>query len=502
MAEHYIERKHGREPVTYPHPLMQTTLADTYGIILYQEQIMQLARELAGYSLGQADLLRRAMGKKNPEEMAQQRDIFISGSTANGIALKVANEIFDQMETFARYGFNRSHSAAYAMISFQTGYLKAHYGVEFMAALMSNELDDTDKVLKNLNECRKQGVMVLPPDVNSSMAGFSVSDGKIRYGLSAVKGIGEKAVESIRAEREKDGPYKDLEDFAARVDLRTVNRRVVESLIKCGAFDFANVSRNEMIERLDDVLKFAQAQSREQSSNQISLFDAAAISPSIARRSTNRPEWPINKKLAMEREALGFYISGHPVIKFRRVLKQMGATTTEEVRQGARNAEVKIGGVITALRLKNTKKGDRYATFALEDWLGSIESIVWPDTYVEIAHLMILDEPVVVSGRADITDERCNLIVSKVESLISWRDRNATQGLLALAEEDYSEQKLTALFGVFGRYGGKCPVRLRLDKEHWIALKDRSDVAVCVAPSEALCDEIEQLFGKPILSFV
>jgi len=502
MAEHYIERKHGREPVSYPHPLMKDTLADTYGIILYQEQIMQLARELAGYSLGQADLLRRAMGKKDSEEMAKQRSIFTTGATGRGIALKIASEIFDQMETFARYGFNRSHSAAYAMISFQTGYLKAHYGVEFMAALMSNELDDTDKVLKNLNECRKQGVAVLPPDVNISVSGFSVSDGKIRYGLSAVKGIGEKAVESICLERNKEGSYKDLEDFASRVDLRTVNRRVVESLIKCGAFDFSNVSRHEMIERSEDVLKAAQALHKDQDSNQISLFGAAEMAPVMARRNTSLPEWPINKKLAMEREALGFYISGHPVIKFRRVLKQMGAVTTEEVRAGGRNAEVKIGGVVTALKLKNTKKGDRYATFALEDWLGSIESIVWPDVYTEIAHLMVLDEPVVVTGRADITDERCNLIVNKLESLIVWRDRNATQGLLTLAEEDYSEQKLTSLFGVLSRHGGKCPVKVRLDKERWISLKDRADAAVCVVPSEALCDEIEQLFGKPILSFV
>ena len=244
MAEHYIERKNGREKTEYLHPLMEDILSDTYGIILYQEQIMQLARELAGYSLAEADLLRRAMGKKIPEEMAKQRSRFMKGALAKDIDESAATEIFDQMETFARYGFNRSHSAAYALISFHTAYLKAHYPVEFMAALMTLEMDDSDKTLKNLNECRKQSITVLPPDVNSSLSSFSVQDQSIRYGLSAVKGVGEKAVEAVVSARDEEGAFQSIENFVERVDLKTINRRVLESFVKCGAFDSCSDNRS------------------------------------------------------------------------------------------------------------------------------------------------------------------------------------------------------------------------------------------------------------------
>lgn len=505
MVEHYIERKHGREPVTYLHPLMKTSLSDTYGIILYQEQIMQLARELAGYSLGEADILRKAMGKKNPEEMAKQRERFLRGTTENKIDKKLAGEIFDQMETFARYGFNRSHSAAYALVSFQTAYLKAHYPVEFMAALMSHEMDDSDKILKNLNECRKQKVEVLPPDVNTSLAGFSVRDGKIRYGLSAVSGVGEKAVEAIVAARES-GLFTDLEDFAARVDLKAVNRRVVENLIKCGAMDCSQISRREMMERVEDVLRFGQSLQRDIDSNQISLFGGGGDQkPSIPRKNSNRPEWPVNQKLAYEREALGTYISGHPLEKFKRDLKRMGLIHSVDVRSKARANEVRVAGVVTALRLKNTKKGDRYATFVLEDYLGTIESIVWPDVYKNVAQVLSADDPVVCTGRPDVSEERCILIVNKLESLTALRDKNATQGLLVLAEHDKLEERLDPLLTLFQRHTGPCPVKVRLEiegAEVSVILKDRAQTTVSVAPSEALCEEVEQIFGRPVLSFI
>lgn len=505
MAEHYIERKHGREPVKLIHPLMKDILAETYGILLYQEQILQLARKLAGYSLGEADLLRKAMGKKIPEEMAKQRARFVSGATERKIEKHQAEEIFDQMETFARYGFNRSHSAAYALISFQTAYLKAHYNVEFMAALMSHEMEDSDKTLKNLNECRKQKIEVLLPDLNHSLPGFSVRGGKIRYGLEAVKGVGEKAVAAICEERDKNGPFKDLEDFASRVDLRVTNRRVVENLVKCGAFDFSKQSRREMIERLEDVLRLGQALQEDQNSNQISLFGAAAQPRAIPKRVTNLPEWPVNKKLAFEREALGFYISGHPLEKFRNDLKRLGALTTQDLKTGKKLSDIRVGGVVTALKLKNTKKGDRYASFILEDWLGAVEAIVWPDTYRQIAHLMVADDPVIVRGKMDGGEERRTFIVDKMESLIVLRDRNATQGFISLTENDNYEGHLERLLTLFDRHSGTCPVKVKMaidGAEVSIALKNRKDGPVCVMPSENLCDEVEQLFGRPVLSFI
>jgi len=502
MVDHYIERKHGREPISYLHPLMKDILMDTYGVILYQEQIMQLARALSGYSLGEADLLRKAMGKKNPEEMAKQKTRFVSGAVEKGIAQKLADEIFQQMETFARYGFNRSHTAAYALVSFQTAYLKAHYGVEFMAALMTHDMEDTDKTFKNFNECRKQGIAVLPPNLNESSASFTVRSGKILFGLEAVKGTGQKAVEAITRARQ-DGPFKDLEDLVSRVDLTSVNKRVFENMIKSGGFDFSKVSRREMSERLEEFLK-VYASRKDVDPNQMNLFGAAAPKPVVARRAVTIPEWPVNQKLSFEREALGFYISGHPLEKFKWDLKRLGALSTADVKT-KRAKEVRVGGVITALKLKNTKKGDRYASFGLEDWLGTIDSLVWPDTYKKIQHLIVPDEPVMVSGRADVTEERCVLVIDKMESLIQLRDRSATQGFLMLTANDDIEQRMPAVQTIFRKYTGSCPVKVRLqldDGEVSIVLRDSANTPVCVGPSEALCEEVEQLFGRPVLTFM
>lgn len=503
MVDHYIERKHGREPISYLHPLMKEILSDTYGVILYQEQIMQLARTLAGYSLAEADLLRKAMGKKNPEEMARQKDRFMSGATERKIEKKLAEEIFNQMETFARYGFNRSHSAAYAMVSFQTAYLKSHYGVEFMAALMSHEMEDTDKTFKNFNECRKQQIAVMPPDINESSAGFSVREGKIRFGLEAVRGTGEKAVESIVSCRNEKGFFKDLEDLIERIDTRVANKRVLENLVKSGALDFSKVTRREMFERLDEVLKFAMS-GKASDPNQIGLFGASSKVNEVPRKRLNIAEWPVNQRLAFEREALGFYISGHPLEKFRNDLKRLGAIPTSSLKHQKRT-EVRVGGVITALKLKNTKKGDRYATFSLEDWIGTIEAIVWPDVYREVASVIVADDPVLVTGRADVSEERANLIVEKIESLIALRDKNATQGFLLLGENDDIEGHLPRLQGVFQKHPGTCPVKVKLvlkTGEVSVVLRDGGNAPVCVMPSESLCDEVEQIVGRPAMAFM
>jgi DNA polymerase-3 subunit alpha len=505
MVDHYIERKHGREPVNYLHPLMQESLADTYGIILYQEQIMQLARVLAGYSLAEADILRKAMGKKNPEEMAKQRQRFMQGTEQQKIPQKLASEIFDQMETFARYGFNRSHSAAYAMISFQTAYLKTHYQCEFMAALMNHEMDDSDKTLKNLNECRKAKIEVLPPNVNLGAAGFSVNENKIRYGLEAVKGVGEKAVESIINEREKNGPFTSIENFMERVDLSAVNRRVVEGFVKCGAFDSFNETRRDMFEALDELFRWAQGKNKDRNSSQLSLFGDEELAVSKPRWNRTKQEWPINQKLSFEREALGFYISGHPLEKFRAELKKFGASTTAEVKAAGSKPSVRMGGVVTALKLKNTKKGDRYASFTFEDWLGTMEALVWPDVYRQIQTLISADDPVLVTGKTEITEEKAVLIVDKMESLITIRDRTATQGVMALGENDNFQDKAQTLMSILTKHRGRCPVKViyeTADSKIDIILKDAKEAPVCVEPSEHLCEAVEQIFGRPVLSFM
>lgn len=504
MVDHYIARKHGREQVTYLYPRMKLILSDTYGIMIYQEQIMQLARELAGFSLAEADHLRKAMGKKNPEEMAKQRDHFMKGSLAKGISDRLAAEIFDQMETFARYGFNRSHSVAYAMISFQTAYLKAHYGVEFMAALMTHETDDSDKILKNLSECRRQKFEVLPPDLNKSLSGFAVQDGKIRYGLEAVKGIGDKVVEAVLSERKENGEFSDLEDFARRLDSKTLNKRAYENLIKCGAFDFDGRTRRDLLEKLDDSLKRISAEHRDRNSSQISLFGAIPAASLPQKNQPPLPEWPINKKLGFEREALGFYISGHPLEKFRRELEKQGVLSTVDVRSKGKSSQIRVAGVITTLRLKNTKKGDRYASFRLQDYRGEVEALVWPDTYQKYEALLVGDEPLLATGRADVTEERCNLIVESLESLVAMRDQKATYGLLSLGATDNISSQAEQLLSIFNRFAGNCPVKVSLDlekEEVSFVLKTEQEAPVMVSPSEQLCEEVEQLFGRPVLFF-
>ena len=503
MVDHYIERKHGRQEVEYLHPSMETILKDTYGIILYQEQIMQLARELAGYSLGEADLLRRAMGKKIPEEMAKQRERFLSGAKELNIPDKSAAAIFDQMETFARYGFNRSHSAAYAMISYQTAYLKAHYPVEFMAALMTHEMSDTDKTLKNFTECRKQKIEVLPPNVNQSIASFSVVDGRILYGLSAIKSVGDRAVEVTIAEREEHGPFQDIEDYMERVDLSSVNKRVVENFVRSGAFDFTNVSRRDMYYRVDDLMKAGQALQKERESNQIFMFGEGGEPPSIPRRTSVQPEWPVNQRLAMEREALGFYVSGHPLEKYKGALSSLGALSIRDLRSLKGDQEIRVGGVVTALKLKNTRKGERYANFILEDAEGTVESLVWPNVYDVISETLTLQDPVLVRARPDVTDERCILIVEHMESLIELRDKNARagklQGVLQVEQGDAPEDYLERLIETLQAHPGDCSLYSNLALEEYeLQIK----MPVRIAPSEQLCDEVEQIFGRPALMFV
>lgn len=503
MVDHYINRKHGREPVTYLHPILEPVLKDTYGIMLYQEQIMQIARDMAGYSLGDADLLRRAMGKKKPEEMAKQRKIFLKGSVERGIDEKIANEVFDQMETFARYGFNRSHSVAYALISYQTAYLKAHFPKQFMAALMTLEMGDTDKTLKNLNECKEIGITVVPPDVNNGLTGFNVSKGKIVFGLAAIKGIGKKAVEPIVEERTANGEYKSLLDFCMRLDSSVLNRRLVENLVRSGAFDWTELPRAEMMERIEEVLKYAQQRKEELASPQMGLFGSAEENKTDVYQ-PNRAllsEWPQSIKLAQEKEALGFYLSGHPLTKFRRDLQRLGTAPTDELRRRSDGSSVVAGGVITFLKLKNTKKGDRYASFILEDLNGTVEVLVWPDVYRKVYGVLSDDDPVLIKGRIDVSDERCNLIANEVESLIALRDRTAREAVIRLPTSTASDDKLEELKTIFGQHKGSCPVKLVLYKDRHSETVVSLPDSIQVEPSELLCNQVEELFGAPVMSF-
>ena len=519
MTEEYIKRKHGKEKIKYLHPLLDTILKDTYGVIVYQEQVMQIAQVLGGYSMGDADILRRAMGKKDPEEMAAQRERFVEGAQKKKIDTKRATEIFDQMETFARYGFNKSHSAAYALVSYQTAYLKTHYAVEFMAALMTSEMGDTDKVIKNLAECREKGIEVLAPDINESRADFTPVGEKIRFGLAAVKNVGEKAVEVILAGRVKDGPFESLFDFCRRVDMAAVNRRVIESLIKCGAFESTQVSRARMMAALDDAMKAGQAHQRDQQSNQIDIF-AMLGSPS---KGTKRPsdvypqvvEWSSQESLAFEKEALGFYITGHPLDKYERVLKKITSGTIAALKERGVAGDVRLGGVVSALKLRNTKKGDRYGSFNLEDKTGFIEVIAWPDVYRKCADLIGADDPIFVKGRLEVGEDRMQIITNEVSPLAEAASKgrqndyadsngkgngkgNGEKVHLYVRETDVSADELVRLRDTLLDYPGRCTVFLHLlaaaKSETVIELPEQ----VRIASSPELEETVERLFGTRV----
>ena len=520
MTEEYIKRKHGKGKIRYIHPSLESILNDTYGVIVYQEQVMQIAQGLAGYSLGEADILRRAMGKKDPVEMANQREGFVQGARKNKIDSKKAGEIFDQMETFARYGFNKSHSAAYALISYRTAYLKAHYPVEFMAALMSSEMGNTDKVIKNLAECRERGIEVLPPDVNEGRADFTVVGEKIRFGLAAVKNVGEKAVEVILESREQDGGFGSLFSFCRRVDLGAVNRRVVEGLIKCGAFDSTGVSRARMMAAVDEAVKGGQYYQKNRESNQIDIFDALGGMGESGNGGEKAgetypevEEWSAQQQLAFEKESLGFYITGHPLDKFEGAIKKFTSGTIADLRENPTSKEVKVGGVVTALRLRNTKKGDRYASFQLEDKTGFIEVIVWPDIYRNCMDTLVLDDPILVQGRMEVGEERVQIIAKGVIPLAqasqkvgmnrtpkvkSRKDKNGTPVHFHIRGAEVTSQELTKLHDTLLQYPGPSTVFLHLSipnqDETIIELPDQ----LRVASTPALLEEVEQLFGDRI----
>ena len=418
MDREWVDRKHGRTEVTYPHPALEPVLKPTYGVIVYQEQVMQIAQVLAGYSLGGADLLRRAMGKKKPEEMAKERAKFEAGCAERGIDAKVATPIFDLMEKFAEYGFNKSHSAAYALVAYQTAWLKVHYPAEFMAAVMSSDMDNTDKVVSFLDETRTLGIEVRPPDVNASEYMFEAKDdGSIRYGLGAVKGVGRGACEAIADERRANGPYADLLDFCKRVDSTKLNRRTLEALISAGALDGLAVNRASLLLQLPEVLKATDQIARNRNAGMVDMFGNSAGAPDIAIDLPTCDEWPLSQRLNGERETLGHYLSGHPLDPYREELKALVGNDLSRIdalwesasssrgrgggggedgggRQWRSEVTVILAGQVIGMR----KRGDSQAFVQLEDGRGRIECAFFSEPYFEYQQLLTRDRILIVEG--------------------------------------------------------------------------------------------------------
>ena len=421
LIEDFVNRKHGRSPIAYEHPLMEPVLQETYGIMVYQEQVMRLAADLAGFSLGEADTLRKAMGKKDRELMATQREKFVTGGKANKIDGRKAERIWDLIEKFAGYGFNKSHAACYGVVAYQTAYLKANHPTEFMAALLTSEMERTDKIVQYVEETRAMGLRVEPPDVNVSRADFTVAGEAIHFGLAAIKNVGATAIESIVRTREADGRFAALDDFCARVDLRLVNRRVVECLIKAGAFDSLQSTRAGLLAALDQAMDSGQRQQRDREEGQVSLFDVlggGGAKPAVAPIAVARvPEWPQEEMLAYEREVLGFYLSGHPLEQYRDVARRIGALGAADLATRSTGARVLLLGQVSAFSESTTKSGNRMAFATLELVDGSVPLTIFPEPYRSCAGALRHKGPVIVRGRADDSDKGRVVLAEEIKPL-------------------------------------------------------------------------------------
>jgi DNA polymerase-3 subunit alpha len=410
MIDDFIERKHGRRKIEYELPELKEILQETLGVIVYQEQVMQAANKLAGYSLGEADLLRRAMGKKNAEEMAKQRERFVQGATQRGFPPRKIEKIFDLMAQFAGYGFNKSHSAAYALLAYHTAYLKTHHPIEFMAALLTSVTGSTDDVVKYINECREMGIAVEPPDINVSDANFTPHGQAIRFGLAAVKNVGGNAIESIVAGRKKLGrKFRSFYEFCEEVDLRLLNKRVLESLIKSGAMDCFG-RRAQLMQALDTAIEQAQKVQRDAESGQHGLFGVFADESAQAASDAlpNVPDWDEHTRLAAEKEILGFFITGHPMEKYKEKLADLNALSTQDIaamkKSTAKDENITTAGLISGLRVAKSKRGELWAQAALEDMLGKVELLVFPEAYKKLAEKVKLEVPVLIRGGVRIEE--------------------------------------------------------------------------------------------------
>jgi DNA polymerase-3 subunit alpha len=504
MIDDFIKRRHGQTRVVYEHPSLEPILAETYGVMVYQEQVMRIASALAGFTMGEADILRKAMGKKKADVMATQREAFLKGCLARGVPEKKAQKIWDHMEQFAGYGFNKSHSAAYALLAYETAYLKANYPVFFMAALLTSERANTEKMVQYIGECREMGIRVLPPDVNESDLYFTVVGDSIRFGMAALKNVGEGAVEAILRARRTGGGFLSLFDFCERVDLRAVNRRVVESLIKSGSFDALDGRRAALFAFIDQAMEMGQKHQRDREQGQSSLLgllggDDGGAPRGATARIPEAPAWGEGERLAFEKESLGFFITGHPLERYQAELAQWATGTTGKLAELAER-EVSVGGIIAGLRLIKTKKGDRMASFLLEDLEGGAECLVFPETYKKVAGRLAEDQVVLVKGRSEVVEEtKCRLLVTDVLPLEQAKLAEARYVTIRVPLEQWDRAKGERLRDILGAHRGECPVTLEMFRPGAYAVAVAPNAYYKVRPDAALRAELEGLLGPGAL---
>ena len=488
MVQDFINGRHGKKTVTYLHPLLEPILRETFGVVLYQEQVMQIVQVLAGFTLGQADLLRRAMGHKQPELLMKQKESFLQGAKAQHIEPDLANKIFELLTHFANYGFNKSHSAAYALVAWRTAYLKVHYPAEFMAAMLSSIMDDSGKVGIYIEQCRHMGIAILPPDINASSASFSVDGASIRFGLAAVRNVGEAAIHSIETIRDDSGPFHSLVDFCSRIDMRAVNKRVVESLIKCGAFDSLGAKRSQLLAVLEPAIDSAARRQRDLASGQLDLFSDMAMNEADAIHLPDIPEAEQGERLTWEKEITGFYITGHPLDKYQDKIKNFCRIETVLNGELPDGKLVRLAGLISSAKRIATKKGDTMCFATLEDFTHSIEIIAFPRVFYEHVNLFAPDMAVVIQGRVNMTDKGAKILVDQVCSLDEYR----SEYYITIRAEQDNDATIQALQQILTNHHGDHVVYL-----HFVAKNRRIRAAsqFWLNQSPGVAAEIEALLG-------
>ena len=504
LKDQYIECKHNPKKIIYDHPLLEPILKETYGVALYQEQVMQIVQAVAGFSLGSADLLRRAMGKKDVKLMAEQRNKFVEGAIkSNNIDTKTAELLFQKIEQFAGYGFNKSHSMAYAFVAYQTAYLKANYPVEFLAALLTSESGNLDKVAEYVDEARQLGISVLPPDINKSYTGFAVEGDGIRFGMGAIKNVGEAPTRAIVEERDQNGAFKDIFDFCRRLDSRQINRRLLESLNKAGAFAGTGWNHRQIDAVLDDAVSEGQVAQRDREAGQSSLFDMMGgdDSGSAMHQKPNLTEWPESEILTFEKEMLGLYVSSHPLARYAKVLQRYSTIKAAEITNLREGQEVVIGGLVTTAKIHVTSRGQRMAFLMLETLEGACEITVFADLFEQRAGLLVQDMVIVIPARVSFRNNTPGLVASDVIA-IDDVEKTLTKAVhVRLQTIGLDDILIDQLAHLFGETPGKCDVYIHcMTPEHTDVTVQATHVCR-VAATESLREQVEALLGRDTLWF-
>jgi len=497
MVDDFIRRMHNPKLIEYDHPLLEASLKETYGVILYQEQVMKIVSDMAGFTLARADSLRKAMGKKIPEVMEKEKKYFLDGAVKNSVKEAVAEKIWNLIDYFSGYGFNKSHSTAYALISYHTAYLKSHYPIEFMTALLTSEMGNTDKVVRYIEECKRMGLTVQPPSVNESYSEFACVSGAIRFGLAALKNVGATAIDSV-IEARNEGPFTSFLDFVKRVDLRVCNRKVLESLIKCGAFDCFGGFRSQLMAVLDETLEMATGFHKDQSRGQLSFFGGSAGGSFVEAGASlpDIPEWPESQLLTYERELMGFYVTAHPLSRHGKILRNYATASTDTLSEFRDQTEVTMGGIVDQMREIVTKKGDKMAFVTLQDLSGSCEIIVFPSIYQNVAGLVRPDTLIFVKGKVNARDDTPKVLADEIIPLEDVPKKYTRLVSIDLQTAGLDPTLLAEIRAILLKHKGKTPVHLAFrDPQGRASVIDSGD-DVRVEATDALFEALAKLVGE------